>query len=135
LIKEGRVCEQVISFADFLPTFAQITGTDAAILNSDGRSFYPVLKGEAGMTQQEIFVHYSPRWGNFAHSRWVMDGNYKLYQNSSFFNTEQDPLEQKELDILTPVEENIRNRFEEIIQEKEEEFPFKWNDESCRPEY
>ena len=46
-----------------------------------------------------------------------------------------DPLEQKEVDILTPEEENIRNRFEEIIQEKEKEFPFKWNDEAFKPEY
>ena len=133
LIKRGRVSEHMISFADFLPTFAQITGTDTAFLNSDGKSFYPILQGARKMTQQEIFVHYSPRWGKFAHSRWVMDGKYKLYQNFSFYNTVQDPLEQKELDILTPEEESIRNRFEEIIQEKEKEFPFKWNDESYKP--
>ena len=135
LIKQGRICEHIISFADFFPTFAQITGTDTVLLNSDGKSFYPILKGARNMTQKEIFVHYSPRWGKFAHNRWVMDGKYKLYQDFSFYNTVQDPLEQNELDILTPEEENIRNRFDEIIQEKEKKFPFKWNDESFNPEY
>jgi arylsulfatase A len=135
LIEKGRVCEHMISFADFLPTLAQITGMDTAMLNSDGKSFYPILKGSDEITQQEIFVHYSPRWGKFAHNRWVMDGKYKLYQNFSIYNTLQDPLEQHELDVLTPEEEIVRNRFEKIIKEKEEEFPFLLNDESFKLEY
>ena len=133
MIKRGRVCEHIISFADFFPSLAQIIGIDTAILNSDGRSFYPILKGSRKMTQQEIFVHYSPRWGNFEHNRWVMDGQYKLYRNLTFFNTLEDPLEQKELEILTTEEENIKKKFEKIIQEKEEKFPFGWNDESFQP--
>jgi len=138
VITGGRVYDGIISFADFLPTLTDIAGIDPCYVRTDGRSFLPVLEGSDSPIQDEIFIHYSPRSGpegGWPHTRWVMDGNYKLYRDMKFFNTENDPLEEYPLTDLNSKEQNLRQRFESVIHEKEREFPFHWNDEPAIPEY
>ncbi len=138
VISGGRVYDGIISFADFLPTLTDIAGIDPCYVNTDGRSFLPVLEGSDSPIQDEIFIHYSPRWGpgeGWPNTRWVMDGNYKLYRDLFFYNTGTDPLEESPLINLNADERNIRDRFESIINEKEQVFPFRWNDEPAIPSY
>ncbi len=139
VIKEGRVYDGLISFADFLPTLTDIAGINSCCVRTDGKSFLSVLEGGDAPVQNEIFIHYTTKqWleeEKWPHTRWVMDGQYKLYRDKNFFNTKSDPLENNPLRDLNSKEERIRNRFQTIINEKEEEFPFHWNNKPAIPEF
>jgi len=125
-IKKPRVYDGLISFPDFLPTLADIAQVDDCSYQPDGKSFMPVIKGKNEPIQSEIFIHYTPEWGNFPSNRWVFNSTYKLYQSGEFYNTQKDPLEQNKLTELTPAEQSLHDRFDQILKEKEAEFPFKW---------
>ena len=127
--KNAKVVDAMISFADFLPTFCEAAGISSHLYETDGKSLLSLFSGEKEEVQEEIFIHYSPRWGNgkFKHNRWVMDNSYKLYRDGHFFNTVNDTLEQRPLLNLSEKEKKLKNRFNKILNEKENEFPFIWN--------
>ncbi len=91
------------------------------------QSFLSLVTGEEEKIQKEIFIHYSPRWGKFKHNRWVMNDSYKLYRDGRFFNTVNDTLEQSPLVQITPNEQKLKQRFQKILDEKENEVPFNLN--------
>jgi arylsulfatase A len=130
MINQSFVFKDIIDFSDILPTLADVAGIDPSSYVTDGKSFYDVLSGaQTRPDKKEIFIHYSPRWGKRIHSRWVMDGNYKLYRDDRFYNTSEDPEEKNEIVDTSEKELKIKERFKSILQEKENEFPFSWNDE------
>ena len=133
--KEGKVVNQLVDFADILPTFCEAAGINKSKYFTDGKSFLSLLKGKKPAGKNEALIHYTPRWGrDFPHSRWVMDADYKLYRDGRFFNTTDDPLEKDPLEYPTPPERKVKLRFRKILDAKEREFPFEWNNESYRPE-
>ncbi len=137
-IEKGRVFHGMIDFTDFLPTLADAAGIDPTAYFTDGKSFFNVLTGDNQRADKdEIFVHYAPRWGwpsnNNQHNRWVMNGKYKLYQDGRFYNTLKDPLELTQMNNLLEDEKIKKDRFETILIQKEDEFPFEWNNEKYRP--
>jgi arylsulfatase A len=133
-IKRSRDFHGMIDFADILPTLADAAGIDPSSYYSDGKSLINVLKGDnSRIDKNEVFIHYSPRWGNFPHSRWVMDGEYKFYRDGRFYNTLKDPLEKEQISNPAENEQKIKAKFEAILLEKEKEFPFEWNDEVFNP--
>ncbi|MCD6354666.1 MAG: sulfatase-like hydrolase/transferase, partial [Prolixibacteraceae bacterium] len=123
-----REVESLISFADVLPTLCDAAGVDPSKFNSDGKSFLPLITNDSGKTQDEVFIHYTPRWGNKEHNRWVMNQTYKLYRDGRFFNTVADTLEKNPLKILSKQEQNLKQKFQQILNEKEKEIPFSMND-------
>lgn len=128
-IKEGRIFDGMVDFSDILPTLADVAGIQPETYKTDGKSFSGVLNGEnARPEKEEIFIHYSPRWGRFGHSRWVMNSNYKLYRDGKFFNTLADPLETNPLAQLSDSEKKLKEKFEALILQKENEIPFNLND-------
>uniref|UniRef100_UPI0035628736 sulfatase-like hydrolase/transferase n=1 Tax=Mariniphaga sp. TaxID=1954475 RepID=UPI0035628736 len=128
-IKEGRIFTGMIDFADFLPTLADVAGIEPASFFTDGKSFANVLTSKNFRSEKkEIFIHYSPRWGRFAHNRWVMNEDYKLYRDGRFYNTFDDPLEENPIKNLSDSEEKLKGKFEILIQQKENEIPFELND-------
>jgi len=122
-----RVSGSLISFADVLPTLCEAAGIAPSKYLTDGKSFLSDLTGN-NEVQEEIFIHYSPRWGNFRSNRWVMNKEYKLYQDGGFFNTVADTLEKSPLTILSEKEKLIKEQFQSVLNEKEKEFPFHLND-------
>lgn len=126
-----RISDALISFADFLPTFCEVANIPQSKYSTDGKSLLPLISGN-NETQQAIFIHYSPRWGNFKSDRWVMNKEYKLYRNGSFFNTASDTLERKPLSGLTGNEQALKKEFQFILDEKEKEFSFFLNDTAFR---
>jgi len=131
----GRVVDELIDFADILPTFCETAGIKNSNFHTDGQSFLPLLKGNGTAGKKEILIHYTPRWGkNFPHNRWVMDGGYKLYRDGGFYNTTDDPLEENPLAELSPEEKKVRSGFQRIIDAREQEFPYDWNNESYNPD-
>jgi arylsulfatase A len=138
-IKKGSIFNGMIDFADFLPTLADIAGIEPSSYYTDGKSFINILNGDNQRTEKnESFVHYTPRWGwpsaNNQHNRWVMNGEYKLYRDGRFYNTAKDPLEKEQIKILEKNEQKIKDKFETILEEKEKEFPFTWNDTEFNPQ-
>lgn len=138
-IKEGEIFPGLIDFADFLPTLADAAGIESSSYYTDGNSFLKIMEGkDKRQNKNEIFIHYTPRWGwpsaNNQHNRWVMNEKYKLYRDGRFFNTSIDPLEKKPIIRLAEKEQQLKNKFEKILTEKESEFPFDWNNKEFRPQ-
>ena len=127
VIRNARVYDGMTDFQSFLPTLADIAGVDDCEYLPDGKSFMPVIEGRNDPVQNEIFIHYAPGWGNFPNDRWVFNSTYKLYQDGSFFNIVEDPLEQRRIKSLSSAEQSIYERFDKILKEKEKEFPFEWS--------
>ena len=119
----------MVDFADILPTLAEAAGISSSEYFTDGESFITILNGDnSRRNKEEVFIHYSPRWGRFQHNRWVMNEEYKLYRDGKFYNTSIDPLEENALSRYSDNEEEIKEHFNAIIQEREDEMPFEQND-------
>lgn len=132
-MKKGRVFENLIDFSDVLPTLGEAAGADMSNYKMDGKSFLNILKGVETSTKDEVFIHYSPRWGAKKHNRWVMNGEYKLYRDGRYFKTLNDTLEKNPLTIVSENENELKKHFQKLIDEKEKEFPYNRNDTIYNP--
>ena len=126
----NRIIEAVISFADVLPTLCDAAGISPDLYTADGYSLLPLINGDKKTIQDNVFIHYTPRWGNRErfHNRWVLNGTYKLYRDGRFYDTESDPLELNPLVELTDKQKQLKKDFERILDEKEQDIPFALND-------
>ena len=129
-MKSERVMKPIVSFADVLPTLCDAAGINPSEYKSDGTSFLSLITDDLNKTQTEIFIHYTPRWGNWSnfHNRWVMNDEYKLYQDGRFYNTVKDTLEKNPITNYTEKEQKLKEKFQFIINEKEKEMSFAKND-------
>ncbi len=134
-IKKDTVINALVSLDDFLPALCDAAGIDSTEYTTDGKSFLPLLTGKTTETQNEVFIHYSPRWGKFKNNRWVMNGEYKLYRDGRFYNTVNDTLEQTLLTNPTKQELKIKQHFQKIIDKKENEIAFSLNDTTFNVTY
>jgi len=117
-IKNGLVFNGLIEFSDFFPTLADIVETK---VNSDGRSFYPLITGQDYNPRKTAYVHYDPKWGqnvNKYRNQLARTLEFKLYQDGSFFNLKKDLLERNPLrsDSLTTDELYIRTTLENELK-------------------
>ena len=98
-IDGGWTSEALIDLSDFLPSMVEAGGAtlpgDRVI---DGRSFMPVLRGEADSARDWVFTDFRPRFLNLREVTFVHDRRYKLYDAGRFFDFENDVLEQSPLD-------------------------------------
>ncbi|HEC42480.1 MAG TPA: arylsulfatase A [Bacteroides sp.] len=117
-IRKGFVYDQLISFSDFFPTLADIVDREA---ETDGQSFYSLLKGEEYNSRETVFVHYDPRWSNNVNrfrNQFVRTADYKLYRDGNYYNISRDILEKTPLnpDSLTPEENTIQEELNTEMQ-------------------
>ena len=134
-MKASNTVRGMVSFNDVLPALCDAVGVDPQSYKTDGYSFLPLVTGDKEKTQDEIFIHYSPRWGKFENTRWVMNDSYKLYRDGRFFNTVTDTLEQWPLENLSEKEQKLKEHFQQILDEKEKEVPFAMNDSIFKLSY
>ena len=117
-IKSSSLFEGLIDFSDFMPTFADIAGMK---VESDGKSYYSLLKGESYNEKEIVFVHYDLRLGpgkHDYHDRFARTKEYKLYQDGRFYHIPTDKWEENPLpeerriswDVLS-----IRQRLWDVI--------------------
>ncbi len=125
---EQKQVKSIVSFADVLPTLCDAAGIEPSEYTTDGKSFMPLLTAKAKKTRNEVFIHYTPRWGKRKHNRWVMNGEYKLYRDGRFFNTAKDTLEKTPLINLTESELKLKSHFQKILDMRESEIAFSLND-------
>ena len=101
-IRGGRVIDDLIDFADFLPTVAEAAGLaipDGVAL--DGISFWDRLRGGPGSPREWHYTYYFPRpfAANFdspyrhPEVAYVRDKRYKLYADGQLFDLRSDPHE------------------------------------------
>jgi arylsulfatase A len=91
---KGKVCNDLISSTDFLPTFAEIAGIELPkdkVL--DGQSFNAQLHGKKGNPRTSLFVQ-------LANNYWVRSANWKLNQSGELFDMTKAPFEE----ILVPAD-------------------------------
>ena len=97
-IESGRVSDALVDFADFLPSIVEAAGaTLPADRVIDGRSFLPVLRGEANSARDWIFTDFRPRFMTIPEVTFVHDRRYKLYDDGRFFDFANDVQEQSPL--------------------------------------
>ena len=106
LIPGGRVLDDLIDFADFLPTVAEAARLELPSgLDVDGVSFWDRLLGGEGEPREWLYTYYFPRpfakafESPYTHPevRYVRDKRYKLYSSGELFDLRADPLETRPL--------------------------------------
>ena len=98
-IDGGRTSDALVDLSDFLPSMVEAAGAalpDDRVI--DGRSFLPVLRGEADSARDWVFTDFRPRFLNIPEVTFVHDRRYKLYDDGRFFDFENDVREQSPLD-------------------------------------
>jgi arylsulfatase A len=103
----GRVCNDLVGFEDFLPTFAELAGAELpkdAVL--DGVSFAPQLRGEKGNPREMIFTQYRDHW-------YVRDHRRKLYDDGKLMDTSDYPFTEKPLPA--DAEPEVRRRLQGVM--------------------
>lgn len=97
-IKAGQVTPELVDFSDVLPTLC-----DAASIpipknnNLDGSSILPLLKGEKHQARPRIYCWYERNGIRNNASEHMRTDRYKLYATGKFFDTFEDPLEERDL--------------------------------------
>ncbi len=124
VIPEGLVCGDLIDFADFLPTLADVSGASLPKGHTvDGRSFLPQLRGGKGHPHEAILCYYDPHWGKWERACFARDHEWKLYDDGRLYNLKKDPLEEH------PVTgdggsgpETVRKRLEKVLAAVPQEY-------------
>ncbi|MDX8338175.1 sulfatase-like hydrolase/transferase [Draconibacterium sp. IB214405] len=117
-IQNNSVFEPLIEFSDFFPTLADVVGTE---VESDGKSFYPLMTGEKYIPRETAFVHYDPQWGknvNKYRNQFIRTLDYKLYPDGRFYNVQTDKLEKAPLnaDSLNTQESEVKLMLEKELE-------------------
>lgn len=119
IMKQGRVNQNLISCADFLPTICEAAGI-AVPKSVDGISFLPQLRGERGTPRDSIYMWYSPRQSRDMTVREsVFNHGYKLYRTGEFYDLSADPWETKAMDssTLTSVESEAKAKLQTALDQ------------------
>ncbi len=116
VVREGRVCADLVSTTDFLPTLCGAAGI-AIPETVDGVSFLPQLRGEAGQPREWLYAWYSPRQRlDLTVREFTFDRDYKLYRDGRFFDLRSDPFEEAPLTgALTSEQSEGRSRLQAAL--------------------
>ncbi len=91
----GKVCNDLVDFSDFLPTFAELAGAPLpAGVVIDGRSFAPQLQGRVGNPRKWAYC----QWRGKA---WIRTQRWKLYSDGRLYDMKNDPDEKSPLSPAT----------------------------------
>lgn len=90
-IPAGRVCDDLVTAVDVLPTICEVAGL-AAPPGGDGQSFATQLRGERGSPREWIYCWYSPRLKRSREVReFAFDKHHKLYADGTLYDLDADP--------------------------------------------
>jgi arylsulfatase A len=104
----GKVCDDLVGFEDFLPTFADVAGAPPpADKVLDGVSCAPQLRGQQGKPREWIFTQYRDQW-------FVRDQRRKLYNDGRLVDTSDYPY--KEAVLPADAEPELRRKFQLIAE-------------------
>ena len=85
----GKVSQDIVSFADPLPTFAELGGAKLPEgVKMDGRSIAPQLRGEKGTPREWAYVQLLQRW-------YVREPGFKMDEKGELFDMSDAPFVEK----------------------------------------
>lgn len=98
-IAESSVCDDLVDFSDFMPSIAEMANSPLPQnVVIDGNSFYPQLHGEKGTPREWVFMHYWDRGRDKCKTRrCTRNKRWKLYDDGSFYDVINDPLEENSI--------------------------------------
>ncbi|MDZ7721795.1 MAG: sulfatase-like hydrolase/transferase [candidate division KSB1 bacterium] len=106
----GTVCDDLVDFTDFLPTFADLAHTlPPENLTIDGISFLPQILGQKNPNSRKWSYC---QWDGQA---WVRTKHFKLYRDGRFYDMKRDPLEQSPIDHDTAASKRARTKLVKIL--------------------
>ena len=111
-VPSGVTCDDLVDFNDFLPTLLSATGIETP-KHLEGISFLPQLLGQLGTPRQIMYCYYCPRPERTPPIRFVRNKRWKLYGNGSFFDIQNDVLEQHPVDTQR-LRTDAQDAFEEL---------------------
>lgn len=112
VIPAGGVCDDLIDFSDFLPTFAELAGAglpeDRII---DGHSFAYRLLGTPGEPREWIYTQWQGK-------SWVRTHRWKLYDDRRLYDLEKDKMEENPIPLYAQSDEAaaVRKRLKGVFQ-------------------
>lgn len=124
VVPGGRVIDDLVDFADILPTLADAAGLALpAQDHADGRSFWERLRGEPGQPREWLYTYYFPRPfaaqfnTPYAHPEvlYVRDKRYKLYGNGELFDVRADPSEEEPLPVADVASQSARRKLQSAL--------------------
>ena len=98
----GVVKSHLVEVLDVYPTLAAAVGKPVPFA-LDGINLLPYSLNQSSRTRESIFMHYDPQWGSdYFHSpmpadRFIFDEMWKYYADGRFYQTSNDPEEQRDL--------------------------------------
>jgi arylsulfatase A len=103
----GRTCGDLVDMTDFLPTICEAAGVPIpAGWKTDGRSFLPQIRGEAGQPRDWIYSFWAPlrptqtaKVGVRGAVEQAFDHDFKLYSIGEFYDLKRDPQEEHPLKV------------------------------------
>lgn len=123
-IKPGQVTKELVDFSDILPTLCDTaTAPIPEKLNIDGSSILPLLKGEEHQARPRIYCWYERNGVRKKSSEHMRTDRYKLYATGEFFDTFEDPLEERDLaatgvpETLTAIHSELKTALDLHVKE------------------
>jgi len=107
----GSACPDLIDFADFVPTLAELAGVALSPERPcDGRSFLPQVLGRPGNPRAALFCYSNPRPDEEPgrERRFARDVRHKLYSSGELYDVLADPREKSPLAPELALEERTR---------------------------
>lgn len=108
----GKVSEDLVDSTDFMPTFAEMTGT-ALPANTviDGHSLAPQLMGKKGKPREWVFLQLARMW-------YVREAKWKLNEKGELYNMSGAPFEEPLVpaDTKDPAAVAARARLQVVLQ-------------------
>ena len=98
----GVVKSDLVEVLDVYPTLAAAVGRPVPFA-LDGINLLPYSLSQSSRTRDSIFMHYDPQWGSdyfqspMPADRFIFDENWKYYADGRFYQTSNDPEEQRDL--------------------------------------
>ena len=109
----GKVSKDIVSFADLLPTFAELGGAKLpAGVKIDGISHAPQLRGEKGKPREWAYVQLGAKW-------FVREQGWKLNEAGELFDMSDAPFVEKPVAATADTEASkvARERLTKILVE------------------
>jgi arylsulfatase A len=113
VIPAGKVCKDLISFADQLPTLAELGGAKLPEgMKVDGISHAAQLRGEKGTPREWVYVQLGPRW-------YVREAGFKMDQAGDLFDMGDAPFVEKPVapEADTEASKTARARLAKVLAE------------------
>ncbi|HAY99538.1 MAG TPA: arylsulfatase [Opitutae bacterium] len=116
-ILAGKVCGEIASTIDLLPTIAALTGADLPAARIDGVSLVPLLKGVDGARPRELFFYGTDgvRSGNWKAIRNKKTKTFELYDLSTDVSESRD-LASERPDILARLKSLLTQHQQDLQQ-------------------